>query len=138
MMVRDAEFSRCRLLRKRLNLLTEYLQAYRVEHDLSQNELAERIGISKSSISKIMTGKQSAVTLDFIEKLALLTGEDPGALACLALGRPAQIAGDREQVLRRVAELSREYSVLWDVVLLAVRNIDRPAKLAAVVELLKE
>lgn len=138
MVISEVHPAYCQLVGKHLDQLVGYIEAYRLKLGLSRNELAGRMGISKSSISKIMSGKQTAVTLEFIEKLSLLTGEDPGVLACLALGRETQISGDREAMLRRVAKLSGEYPVLWDWVLIGIKNLQKPARLTAAIELLKE
>lgn len=122
-----------------VNLLGEYIETYLANEGISMRELARRMGLEKghSQISRTINGK-SQPQLDFIRRLADVTGEDPGTLACLALGRPAQVLGDKEKMLQRVARLSDEHAVLWDIMLLAVKNLERPARLAAVVELLKE
>lgn len=118
-------------------MLIEYLEQYRVDHGWSQNELADHIGISRGSISKIMSGKQSTITLDFLDKVARLTAADIGDLACLALGRPARFSDDMDSKMRRVLQLGGDQAVLWDMLLLVVKNLDNPTKLRAIADLLK-
>lgn len=48
-------------------MLSEALRLLRVFHDLKQNELAERVGLSKSYISELENGNRSP-SLDVIEK----------------------------------------------------------------------
>lgn len=50
-------------------MLPEALRLIRVFHDLKQNELAVRLGISKSYLSEIESGKK-APSVEFIEKYA--------------------------------------------------------------------
>ena len=118
--------------------LGSFIEQWRTEHELSQADLARAMGLrGHSRISKVVSGANPP-NLDFIERLANATGEAIGTLACLALGREVQMSGDREKMLRHFAKLSDEHAVLWDVMLLAVKNLEKPARLAAVVELLKE
>ena len=51
-------------------MLSEALRLIRVFHDVKQNELAEKIGVSKSYLSEIENGKKRP-PLDLIEKYAL-------------------------------------------------------------------
>lgn len=50
-------------------MLSDALRLIRVFHDMSQKELAEKVGISNSYISEIEAGKKIP-TLDLIEKYA--------------------------------------------------------------------
>ena len=50
-------------------MLSEALRLIRVFHDVKQNELAERLGISKSYISEIEKGKKSP-SMDIIQQYA--------------------------------------------------------------------
>jgi transcriptional regulator with XRE-family HTH domain len=47
----------------------EALRLVRIFHDMNQTALAERLGISKSYLSEIESGKK-AVTLDLLQKYA--------------------------------------------------------------------
>lgn len=51
-------------------MLPEALRLIRVFHDVKQNELAERFGISKSFLSEIESGKK-AVSVELIEKYSV-------------------------------------------------------------------
>jgi len=51
-------------------LLPEALRLIRVFHDVKQNELAERLGISNSFLSEIESGKK-AVSVELIEKYSV-------------------------------------------------------------------
>jgi len=51
------------------NMLTEALRVMRVFHDFSQKELAEKLGISKSHLSEIESGKKNP-TLPLLERYA--------------------------------------------------------------------
>ena len=48
-------------------MLSEALRLIRVFHDVKQNELAERFGVSKSYLSEIESGKKLP-SIDFIKK----------------------------------------------------------------------
>lgn len=48
-------------------MLNEALRLMRVFHDLSQKELAEKLGISKSYLSEIESGKKTP-TLDLLDR----------------------------------------------------------------------
>jgi transcriptional regulator with XRE-family HTH domain len=48
-------------------MINEALRLIRVFHDLKQNELAERLGVSKSFLSEVESGRK-APTLDLISK----------------------------------------------------------------------
>jgi transcriptional regulator with XRE-family HTH domain len=50
-------------------MLNKALRLMRVFHDLSQKELAEKIGISKSFISEIESGKKN-LTIDLLQRYA--------------------------------------------------------------------
>jgi len=50
-------------------MLTEALRMMRVFHDFSQKELAEKLGISKSHLSEIESGKKNP-TLPLLERYA--------------------------------------------------------------------
>lgn len=50
-------------------MLSEALRLIRVFHDLKQNELAERLGISKSYLSEIERGKKSP-SMEVIQQYA--------------------------------------------------------------------
>lgn len=50
-------------------MLTEALRVMRIFHDLSQKELAEKLGISKSHLSEIEAGKKTP-TLHLLERYA--------------------------------------------------------------------
>ncbi len=50
-------------------MLSEALRLIRVFHDVKQNELAERLGISKSYLSEIEKGKKSP-SMDIIQQYA--------------------------------------------------------------------
>jgi transcriptional regulator with XRE-family HTH domain len=50
-------------------MLPEALRLIRVFHDVKQNELAERFGVSKSYISEIESGKKNP-SIELIEKYA--------------------------------------------------------------------
>lgn len=121
----------------RLGLLIDYLERYRCEQGWSQNELATHLNVSRGSMSKIMSGKQTTITLDFLDKVARVTGADIGDLACMALGRPARFSSDMESKMRRVLQLSGDHAVLWDMLLLVAKNLDNPTKLRAIADLLK-
>lgn len=51
-------------------MLPEALRLIRVFHDVKQNELANRLGISKSFLSEIESGKKIA-SVELIEKYSL-------------------------------------------------------------------
>jgi len=53
----------------RLSMQHEALRLVRVFHDLNQTELASRLGISKSYLSEIESGKK-APTLELLQKYA--------------------------------------------------------------------
>lgn len=46
------------------------LRLVRVFHDLSQTELAGRLGISKSYLSELERGEKKKITLDLLERYA--------------------------------------------------------------------
>ncbi|MDV2995421.1 MAG: hypothetical protein N4J56_005075 [Chroococcidiopsis sp. SAG 2025] len=48
-------------------MLNEALRLMRIFHDLSQKELAEKLGISKSYLSEIETGKKTP-TIDLLNR----------------------------------------------------------------------
>ncbi|RTL89274.1 MAG: XRE family transcriptional regulator [Hyphomicrobiales bacterium] len=50
-------------------MLSEALRLIRVFHDLKQNELADRLGVSKSYISEVESGKKQP-TIEIINKYA--------------------------------------------------------------------
>ena len=56
------------LLEPQYQVIREMIR-YRLEHRISQNELAERTGISKSNISRFESGKHSP-TLSMIYRIA--------------------------------------------------------------------
>lgn len=56
-----------------------FLRAWRDYRRLTQDQLAERVGISKPSISRLEHGKQP-YTQDLLEKLAEVLNTDPGSL----------------------------------------------------------
>ncbi len=64
--------------------LTEILAKLRVEAGLTQQQVAERFGMSQSAISKLESGRDEELTLGEIRKYAELTGQRIG----LVLGKP--------------------------------------------------
>lgn len=120
-----------------VSLLVEFLDDYKHRRGFSQNELAENIGVSKSTMSKIMHGKQATITIDFLMRVERATGADAGDLACLAMGRPVMLEPSIDVLLDRIARLSGDNPVFVDVLMLVMRHANHPAKLAALVELLQ-
>lgn len=53
--------------------LGKVVSAYRQHHHLSQVQLASRMGVGKSTISKIENGK-FAISVDYLEKLSRMLG----------------------------------------------------------------
>lgn len=64
--------------------LTEILASLRVAADLTQEQVAERFGVSQSAISKLESGRDDDLTLGDIRKYAELTGQRIG----LMFGKP--------------------------------------------------
>lgn len=56
-----------------------YIRAWREFRLLTQDQLAERLEMSKASLSRVETGKQ-AYTQDFLEACALALRTDPASL----------------------------------------------------------
>ena len=60
---------RTKQVRMSVDMLPEALRLIRVFHDVKQNELAERLGISKSYLSEVERGKKSP-SIEVIQKYA--------------------------------------------------------------------
>lgn len=54
-------------------MISEALRLLRVFHDMKQNDLAERLGIAKSYLSEIESGKK-APSLELVEKYSRVFG----------------------------------------------------------------
>ena len=66
---KDEEFKReYERLKPQYEIISKMIKM-RIEQNLTQEQLAEKIGISKSTISRIESGNQSP-SLDFMQKLA--------------------------------------------------------------------
>ncbi len=76
-----------------------FLSAWRRFRDLSQEQLGERVGLSKASISRIESGK-TPYTQDVLETMAIVLDTDPASLL-------AQDPRDEEGVWTLIERLRR-------------------------------
>ena len=74
-------------------MLSEALRLIRVFHDMKQNELANRLGISKSYLSEIESGKKQP-RMDLIERYSSVFGIPSSSILFFAenLDRPSDLA----------------------------------------------
>ena len=74
-------------------MLSEALRLIRVFHDMKQTELANRLGISKSYLSEIESGKKQP-RIDLIERYSALFGIPSSSILFFAesLDRPSDSA----------------------------------------------
>jgi transcriptional regulator with XRE-family HTH domain len=75
-------------------MINEALRLLRVFHDVKQNELAERLGVSKSHISEIEKGSKSP-SLDLIQKYADQFDIPVSSIMFFAEELPNAQAGDK-------------------------------------------
>lgn len=84
------------------------IRQLRKEHDLTLRELAERVGIDFTYLSKIENGHGSAPAEDTIRRLARVLDADPEELILLADKLPAAFEQDLlARPEQQVAELYR-------------------------------
>lgn len=74
----------------------QYLKKIRLEHNISQRELADNIGVDYTYLSKIENGKLEPPAEDTIKKIADFLGEDSDKLILLA----NKIPSDYKEVLK--------------------------------------
>ena len=78
-------FSIVSLVETKTNMLSEALRLIRVFHDVKQTALAERLGISKSYLSEIESGKKQP-SIDLIERYASEFGIPSSSILFFAEG----------------------------------------------------
>jgi len=105
------------------------------KQEISQNQLAERLNIPRSTFSQYINADPGHHPTSLILKLADYTGEDVGRVASYSLGREAQV--NTQQVQRRVEALSYEEQIIADIVLLLYDNADDRALLESIAIILK-
>lgn len=122
-----------------MDQLGEFITQYLASNELSMRALAQQMGgkITHSRISKVINGANPP-NMDFIERLSNVTGVDAGTLANKALGRPSQAPTDVERTIMTVAQLRNTHQIVWDILVLLLKNVNNSAALEAVLKILKE
>lgn len=125
------------LKRQHMNPLIEYINDFLWKEKISQNELARRMEVGKSTMSDVLNERRK-ITMGFVNKLARVTGDDPGALASRAMGRSVSPSSYTDRILQTVSGLRDEHQIVWDIINLLLKNIDNRTLLQAVLEILKQ
>ena len=107
---------------------TRNLATTRMMQQMSQSQLAEKIGTTKSSISRIESGGQN-ITLDYVAAIAEAIGKEP----VITLRDPVMEYGDESEYSLKLYDeelmrfrLSRDYKVpYYEDVLDRVRNANK-------------
>lgn len=88
--------------------LGELIKMKRKERGWTQRELAQKVGLANSIISKVEAGKQKSIRKDVMEKLANILGLDVAALSPHGLSITTDPWGQEEDylVFRLVFELT--------------------------------
>lgn len=120
-----------------MNPLIEYINEFLRKEKISQNELARRMEVGKSTMSDVLNERRK-ITMGFVNKLARVTGDDPGALASRAMGRSVSPSSYTDRILQTVSGLRDEHQIVWDIINLLLKNIDNRTLLQAVLEILKQ
>ena len=88
-------------------MLSEALRLIRVFHDMKQNELAVKLGISKSHLSEIEAGKKQP-TIDLINRYSSVFGIPSSSILFFAekledpLGSTRTVGGAKGVIARKV------------------------------------
>jgi transcriptional regulator with XRE-family HTH domain len=75
-------------------MLSEALRLMRVFHDLSQKEMAGKLGVAKSYVSEIESGKK-VPTLTLLEKYADVFGVPPSNIMFFSENLESDTTGER-------------------------------------------
>jgi transcriptional regulator with XRE-family HTH domain len=86
--------------------LTEILAKLRMEAGLTQQQVAERFGMSQSAISKLESGRDEELTLGEIRKYAELTGQRIGVVLGKPLNHVEAVKVDAMDIKRHLTALA--------------------------------
>jgi len=89
-------------------VINEALKMIRVFHDLTQAELAERLGVSKSHVSGIESGRKNP-TLDLLQRYAIIFNIPLSSIMFFSENLGDHCAADRAQgiVANKIVALMR-------------------------------
>lgn len=89
-------------------MLHEALRLVRVYHDMKQSQAADLLGISKSYLSEIESGRKKP-TLDLVEKYASLFDVPPSSILFFSenLGKSGTLESARLTVASKILNLMR-------------------------------
>jgi transcriptional regulator with XRE-family HTH domain len=87
-----------------------YIRAWRKRARLNQKDLAAKIGMDRTSLSKLETGGRTRVDPELLERIAVAVGADVGSL--LGMPPPPGREDDRAAIADEIDQLTPEKRAL--------------------------